>query len=855
MTQMHKNRARKGFTMAELLMVIALIAILSGVAMPNIVSARQSLSMMELDDTAKEIFVAAQNNLTARQATGTLDNPAGTTEDDTIYWLASEGGDYLLPMGAIEEGSAGRHYMICYNAKTASVIEVYCSHTSLNTLANAIQFGSYRGSANAEARKEKGIGYYNGEATGGGSVDPSEGGGEVVEKPKVINLAYPSIVIDNSNELRVNITVPNPDVYLETYKVTLSVTVEGLASDKSITFDNLFIDPITGKASCLLDSLEGEHFKDLCPGLTPGENIKVTAHLTAPSSGNTSYLPSQASAITNSLFASRKDDVLSITYARHLQNLTREVSGVTGMVRAVQNADIDWSGVTDKNFTAIKSPDLTSYTLTSYSGNKRTITGLTGSDGLFSSFRGGTVTDIYLVDPNISGRGTLGVLISSATDMTIKGCRVYALNDGSYGNVGLHGSDVTGGLIGVANHTSISDSFVGLPSITADGTTAGGLVGRLENASSIRLSYAAVDSLSGSASQAGMLVGASDTTSTIVNCYSLGTTGLSSATTFCGLVTGDASVSDSYAAIAYENGLTPSYGVAKNCGSGCAYLSATPTNSNSAVQKTYEELATEWKPNVTYWYDATPSYPFDKSLTEGYPFPAIKPDVLTLPHYGSWPVKKDDASGIKLFDDKSNEIKVILLPERENYTFTARVVDENGDFVKEKMAVTWGKWTGGANPDSSYNTSTGITSVTIYNANGKNSYKTMDFTIGDYTLRVLVIVYKNLNVTLNSSTSTTLSPGDSTSFKGSVSVVPSKAEILQKLRSISTDDVVMATTASDFDNWDKVSFTIDGDALAESTSDNNTFTAVATATGSATVSAHWAMDTTADSATIKVTVQ
>ena len=63
------------------------------------------------------------------------------------------------------------------------------------------------------------------------------------------------------------------------------------------------------------------------------------------------------------------------------------------------------------------------------------------------------------------------------------------------------------------------------------------------------------------------------------------------------------------------------------------------------------------------------------------------------------------------------------------------------------------------------------------------------------------------------------------------------------------------TTASDFDNWDKVSFTIDGDALAESTSDNNTFTAVATATGSATVSAHWAMDTTADSATVNVTVQ
>ena len=145
--------------------------------------------------------------------------------------------------------------------------------------------------------------------------------------------------------------------------------------------------------------------------------------------------------------------------------------------------------------------------------------------------------------------------------------------------------------------------------------------------------------------------------------------------------------------------------------------------------------------------------------------------------------------------------------------------------------------------------------MTIYNANGKNSYKAMDFTIGDYTLRVMVIVYKNLNVTLNSSTSTTLSPGDSASFKGSVSVVPSKAEILQKLRSISTDGVVMATTASDFDNWNKVSFTIDGDALAESTSDNNTFTAVATATGSATVSAHWAMDTTADSATVNVTVQ
>ena len=49
--------------MAEMLIVVAIIGVLSGVAFVAVQSHQKSLQLAEMDSIAKEIFVAAQNHL------------------------------------------------------------------------------------------------------------------------------------------------------------------------------------------------------------------------------------------------------------------------------------------------------------------------------------------------------------------------------------------------------------------------------------------------------------------------------------------------------------------------------------------------------------------------------------------------------------------------------------------------------------------------------------------------------------------------------------------------------------------------------------------------------------------------
>ena len=68
-----RKRSIAGFTMAEVLVTVGIVAILLAVAVPGVIAARANLKMTELDATAREIFLAAQNSLTGHKAAGTLE--------------------------------------------------------------------------------------------------------------------------------------------------------------------------------------------------------------------------------------------------------------------------------------------------------------------------------------------------------------------------------------------------------------------------------------------------------------------------------------------------------------------------------------------------------------------------------------------------------------------------------------------------------------------------------------------------------------------------------------------------------------------------------------------------------------
>ena len=207
------KRSKSGFSMTELLTVVAILAVLIAVAVPAVVAASKTLKMRELDDTAREIFLAAQNTLTARKADGTLSAPEGDQVEgqEGWYWLFDGDTDFLLPDGAVEPAVAENHIAIWYNAGSAMVVEVYYGEKSgsfaspgCEWATDDIQKGDYSNSRvqsrnAADMRAEKRIGYYDGDTDLG--------------RDSVEQLLPPVLEIVNSDELKVIVTVPKAPDY------------------------------------------------------------------------------------------------------------------------------------------------------------------------------------------------------------------------------------------------------------------------------------------------------------------------------------------------------------------------------------------------------------------------------------------------------------------------------------------------------------------------------------------------------------------------------------------------------------------------------------------------------------------
>ena len=77
---MKEKRRSRGFTLTEMLASIAMLAILAGLLIPVSASMYRRFRLTEMDDFARQICVAAQNELTAMKATGRLEAFAKQTD-------------------------------------------------------------------------------------------------------------------------------------------------------------------------------------------------------------------------------------------------------------------------------------------------------------------------------------------------------------------------------------------------------------------------------------------------------------------------------------------------------------------------------------------------------------------------------------------------------------------------------------------------------------------------------------------------------------------------------------------------------------------------------------------------------
>lgn len=760
------KRSKSGFSMTELLTVVAIIAILIAVAVPALVAISRNLKMRELDDTAREIFLAAQNTLTARKADGTLSTPEGDPVEgqEGWYWLFDDDADFLLSDGAVEPVVAENHIAIWYNAESAMVAEVYYGEKSGSFASpgcdwdkESIQNRSYSdGTQDAGSlRAEKRIGYYDGDGTN-------------LKRGTVEQLLPPLLEIVNGNELTVKVTVPNAVEYWAK-GVTLTVIVDELDADGNVVpgKQDKFLAGVGsepnynsfGEWSKTLDSLtESERFKDSCSNITPGANIRVTAKLSAPlAADGTKYLSASAWKETNSLFEARTGDTVSVACARHLQNLeSAKFSGLDAANLYVNQAnDIDWLD-TYPDFKPISSNGK----IESFNGNKLQIENLRSKEnGLFADAGNASLTGIRIVNPQITGTDeNVGVLAGKADRATIKDCRVYLnfLKEEPPADKGktdfdkynkkeykLSGSAKVGGLIGSAQNCNISKSFAALYEVT--GSTAGGLIGSASGCS-ITNCYATAENLSGSTSA--MFIG-SMTGGNVTGCYASGNIA-SSGGTVSGFANGSGTFSGSYCAVSYNEkggtptGLTPQYGFAGGIINTCAYLSANaPVNTNLAEPKNYEKLkawGSDWKT-----FSAAETHPYRAELDgEAYPFPG-----LDMPHYGSWPVQT--VKGIKLYDspDARNEIQVILVPSGGSTIFWAEVDGGSADIKAEALDPSVIKKQDGVTCEK--DPVSGLTKITVKAAavsgNETKRLTCIEMEAGGYKLRAVTVVY-DVTITL-----------------------------------------------------------------------------------------------------------
>lgn len=608
-TKYRKNQtANSGFTLVELLAVVAILLLVGLIAVFSLNKLRRTLRQHELDAKAQIIYVAAQNRLAELRAAGQealcingfdesdsivhkmeydprhMDESAKNTDfyyllvNDTSY-KSQTAATALLPSSAVDQELWNGYWCIEFAPETGSIYAVFYSettlpdHDDLNT--------SYR---NFNCRfKTASVGYYGGD----------------IAQTQDISKFNPSITIENAEKLIVTFYCNNPVSEKMTFKIDISDKAGGTYTRTITNFAQL--DKYNYKYQWILDSLAAEKgigdagaarfFKQTDGEVSCGTPITITLTV---SSANPSVDTVSTSRTTNGLFDDRADlsygeNSALVSCGRHLANLDSS-SGVSHTITsAVQISDIsfsddladpsDWYSLyTEKgvNFKPISNNHLTSCIGSSSIcdvTSRYTINGLTVSSnspaGLFSNFSG-EISNVTLVNANISSASAAGALVGRATgNLTLENCRVY-----------LADSDLSG--MKAASADKIPSRITG--------THAGGLVGVYENSSTgntqatgtliIENSFAAttINSTTAAAGLVGHAAGAVSVSQSYADCYLTAPTtgGLVGMTTGSGGLT----LSDSYAA-GYQTATAAAAGFvaghltsAARSYSACAYLGA-----------------------------------------------------------------------------------------------------------------------------------------------------------------------------------------------------------------------------------------------------------------------------------------
>ena len=549
-----KKPWRKGFTLAECLVVVSIITVLLAVAIPNVIAYYRALKLTELDDSARTIFVAAQNRLSAMLSSGedleslstdkvNLNNPPETAVGEYFY-LRKAAGDAkdeklgsVLPGGSIENQLDKWNYVVEFDPKTGAVYAVwYWEKGSFNYATEA--YAGVTPDKDQRLKDHRMVGYY---------------GGTRIKRTEINQLPFPEVTLINAEELRLNITLPDREGLTDAnFRVDVKVNGVEILKDANIWAGEdhsyaVVLDTLKGEGTYVgntsmgsSDWVFGHQFKKwttltaalAAAGVKPGDDITVSVTLRYynDGSGSVTYLPNTQYVKSNSLFAALRDggSTAEIVYGRHLQNLDSNTSGVTSEITAakqVREINFALENPTPGNkendiyywantYQETNDPGYRAFVpikdRVDYDGQSLPIRSLysESAGGLFGAVNNGTEpvkwNNIVLIDTKINATTNyVGALAGSVESAHITNCQVYLEKnavpyDPDHPDASIEPqlkttSFAIGGLVGQVrgDGNSITDSFAA--TVISGDAGVSGLVASMDGGSTLTIdhSYAA----------------------------------------------------------------------------------------------------------------------------------------------------------------------------------------------------------------------------------------------------------------------------------------------------------------------------------------------------------------------------
>ena len=545
---MLSKRNNKGFTLAETLIVVLIIIVLAAVAFVGVAAYQRSMTKLEYDGYAKEIFIAAQNHLTMAEGQGylgltgnALGEPEGDGKDGIYYFVVNVSDNsvkgyvsanantssllnLMLPFASVDDTiRLGGQYIVRYHKDSAQVLDVF--YWSENAHPTRFSLVNYDNSNYSDLLSKRTYDtllkkYALGDGATGNTVVGYYGGVLAESLTYGAEIKAPIIRVVNAEALYVEVTDPNAG----TANVQLKLVVTGKTSGVSRALDTTF-EGYVGDGKYILDDItdgkigedDSKHFfsllcnnPDPTKNLIPGEDIEIYA--VAFNNDEYSNVAYSARQTTNSLFADETTaDTAKIAYFRHLENLDNNTSNLSYLetkpihiTKAEQITDLVWK--TD-NFTGAVKPGCAyvpvspSYAL-KYNGASlvgtetviHSISNLTVSStdpaGVFGEITvsGTEIKNLKLVDLSVSGTDA-GALAGKTSGANVT--NVLAYNSKSFDNdhatATITGSGSAGGLIGSVTGGTVSKSAAAL--VVSGANNAGGLIGTADGSAKVTDCY------------------------------------------------------------------------------------------------------------------------------------------------------------------------------------------------------------------------------------------------------------------------------------------------------------------------------------------------------------------------------